>query len=245
MNERSAKIAVVVVGLFLTLGVVVWRSAKAMKEVEAEAPAAGWSLDVISENRAAEPYDASSFIGLETVDGLAAEKLALVEFRGTRASIDRSYEEHTDFQPIRKKQAELGANVSVKEAVEDLPDDPGMAKLRVSLWLVHAGPVPKALVKSRHQTVCVITWVDPAGDAHKHGLRAGDVWTEVETTHALEQGGETCSMLTATSKATAVGSDVRFLVYRKAARTELTIHKSGPMLKFRTMDVPVLDADRT
>lgn len=247
MNERSAKVAVVVIGLAVTAAVVVWRTANALEETApGQAPANGWSFDVLSEHQPTERFDATAFSGLESVEGLAAEQLALVRFSGSRSSIDRSYAEGTDFLPIRRKQAELGANVTVKEGVEDAPDMPGTARLEVSLWLVHSGPFPGDLLKSRHQQVCVITRVDPTGDAHAGGLAVGDVWTQVESTSALEPASaDPCITLTNASRATPVASDVHFTVYRKGERHELTIRKNGPQLKFSGLSVPVLDADRT
>jgi hypothetical protein len=246
LNERSAKIAVIVVGALVTVGVIVWRTANALKEDTTAQPAAGWSFEVISEKRAPESYRAPDAYGLESVEGLAAEKLADVTFRGTRASIDRSKRDHSDFLPIRQKQHELGANVTVKETIEDIPDDPGMARMNVSLWLLHSGPMPKDLVRNHHQLVCVITAVDPAGQAYAGGLRVGDVWAEVNETNALSTpSGEPCTVLTTASKATAVGTDVRFIVYRQGQRQELTLRKTEPLLHFGGNSFPVLDADRT
>ena len=246
MNDRSAKVAVVVIGALVTIGAIVWRSADALKkETGGLAPAEGWSMDVVSENRASERVRDLHYIGLDSVQGLAAEPLGVVEFRGTRASIDRSVNEHSDFLPIRQKQIELGANVTLKESIDDTPDMPGQAKMRVSLWLVHTGPFPASLLKAKQQPLCVITDVDPTGDAFAGGLRPGDVWTGFEGIDTLSSASpRPCAELSSASRASDVGSTLRFVVYRQGQKQDLTLHKKSPQMKFMSFAFPVLDADR-
>ena len=94
MNERNSKIAVVVVGTIVTLGVIIWRTANALKEGSSAKPA--WTFTVLSERAAPESYRAHDCYGVETVEGLAAEKLSVIEFRGTRKSIDRTRGQRQD-----------------------------------------------------------------------------------------------------------------------------------------------------
>lgn len=198
------------------------------------------------EQPAPEGFRADVFFGLESVEGLPAQKLADLEVQGPKADLERARASGEDVAPVRQKELQLGANASVAEPLVDVPDKPGVATLKVSLWLVHAGPFPGALVSAKHQKVCLVADVDETGDAYAGGLRKGDVWLQVDELDALAKAQkDPCKALSAAQKAVAVGSKVKFVVLRRGEeRVQLELNKATPLLKFMAISVPVLEADK-
>lgn len=251
MKEGTEKKLAAVVLLLVVGGVLAWRFS-APPEGLPDAPpgeppsSPTFSMTTLSEKEGPEGYRSQEFYGLGSVTGLAAEKLAELELRDTRAELETQQKSRTDHALVRKKQLQLGANATVLGPVEDDPKKAGIARMVATIYLVHAGPFPKASAPNRHQKVCAVVEVDSSGDAYAGGLRAGDVWVGVDSTDLLgSTAADPCKELTAASKALAVGADATFVVMRVGARTELKIHKGSERLKFQAIPVPVLDADKT
>jgi hypothetical protein len=250
MKEGQEKLLAGAVLLLVIGGVLAWRfSAKpdGLPDSPHDAPGSpSFSMTTLSEKEGPEGYRSQEFFGLASVTGLAAEKLAELELRDTRGELETQKQSRADSAPLRKKQLQLGANVTVLGPVEDEPKKAGTARLLATIYLVHAGPFPGEHVKAKHQKVCAVVEVDPGGDAWAGGLRVGDLWVGVDATNLLgSAAADPCKDLTAASKGLAVGSDATFVVFRMGQRTELKVHKGSDRLKFVAIPVPVLDADKT
>jgi hypothetical protein len=251
MSEKTEKMFAIGVGLLLVGGIVAWKSmSPPAVDANANAPQGqggaqtGLVANVLNEREAPESYKSELFFRLKSADGLAAEKLAEIELRDSRAELEKLIASGDDSSPVRRKQMRLGANASLLGPVEDA--DGGGARVVAALYLVHAGKFPAAQVSKKHQPVCLVTDVDPSGDAHAGGLQVGDIWAQVGAVDVLaSKPTDPCKELSEASRQTAVGSDISFVVYRAGQRTELKVHKGSDRLKFNSSTVPVLDADKT
>lgn len=248
MTPNTEKVAAIALAGAVIAGLVWWRSGEEPAPAASDEPSkgAGLTATVLFEKEGPEGYRSQLFFGLPSVVGLAAEKVAEVALRDARPELEAARQSGTDIGLVRQLQLKLGSNVTVLGAVEDEPGKAGQGKLLATLYLVHAGPFPKAHATERHQQVCLVVEVDPAGDAYAGGLRPGDVWVQAGATDLLGSAdADPCKALTETSRATATGQKLPLVVFRAGQRTALELHKGSERLKFTAIPVPVLDADKT
>lgn len=220
MTDSVKKALVVVVGLALTIGVVVWRSRAALAEARSGQHDHA-RMDVQVERFASPPAGIVAQVPypVTQLEGLHALRLARLTVKHDFDELRATVESNSDLVPVRRAQLELGANtkhiVSVEEELGSAT--PGAGVLVEDVYLVHTGPLPGDLAPRVGQLFALVTDVAPGGPAAAAGLAVGDVVLALDD--FTPDPSAPCERASQHSLA---GASVIFHVWRDGSRVDLT-----------------------
>lgn len=249
MDDNQKKLAVVIVGIVATAGVVAWRSVKALAEVRAAqrgGSEAGDTLVTNVEGHAPEGFHARYIPASMEEPRLPHFELGTIKVRADERHIRAS------FQPTAFHSAEvaparaMGANaVWHKQVDTNLPElELGQAETTDVFYLVYLSELPDQWRGPLNGVGCWVNSVEPGSDAEAGGLRADDVLLDVDHQRVDGRSFSGCELVGAMRQAPA-GQAVVATVLRGGQTLDLTLVRHGERFGFQFNMIPIFPSGTT
>ncbi len=174
-------------------------------------------------------------------------RLATIRMWGSLESHDNIIrQEDVDYRPIRLALYEMGANGSVIEGVDDrVPGiEPGHGEIIQAAYMIHAGKVPASYVRGPRPEFCLVQDTIPGSAAEEGGLRAGDLFWDVDHRSVLRENTGDCEAILAALGRVSVGSTVTVSVLRDGSPLDLTLKRRDGLYGYHYLAVPLLDSEK-
>lgn len=244
--DAKKKLTVVLLAALVFVPIIIWRSARAVDSAGLGSDSRDWNafMKVTTERTAPSWYQPKKAYRLEAEPSGPHLKLGLIRFEQPAKSAKRLLATSEYYGPVAQRARELGANSYVIESVDE--NVPGLAEGKAEvvhvLYLEHAGVVPPGWRGGASQ-FCQATRILPSSIAERAGMKAGDVFIEVDGKNVVRAGvDDPCEPYLAELLKVPDGAQTAVRVIRNGEEVVIRMTRQGPQFGYQYATVPLLDA---